>query len=104
VRAALVVWLPALAPLASGTLRGCGDCQTRYLLALPTVPGVLVPVLCGLDDAWFFLAGGVAALGLFGLVALCLHELPRLPARVVQVLVVLAVAGEAIGFAHALRA
>jgi hypothetical protein len=34
-------------------LRGSDHAAAAYLLSLPIVPGVLVPVLCNLDGAWF---------------------------------------------------
>ena len=104
VRAVLVVWLPALVPIATGTLRGCGHCLQSYLLSLPLVPGVLAPVLLGLDDAVFFVVAGVVTLLVFVVTALAVYELPRPLARVVELVVVLAVAFEAIGYANALRA
>jgi hypothetical protein len=51
VRAAAMVWLPTLAPVVTGMLSGCGHCATTYWLSLPTVPGLLAPVLLQLDDA-----------------------------------------------------
>jgi hypothetical protein len=103
-RAATVLWLPPLVPVGLGLLADCGHCGATYLLLLPIVPGVLVPVLLGLDDAWFGIAGAAVTLALFGVVAVALRELPRALAIATQALVSAAVAFEAIGLAYALRA
>lgn len=104
VRAAGALWLPVLVPLATGMLRGCGHCQASYLLSLPLVPGVLPPALVGLDGAAFFVAAGVVTLAAFAALAAALHALPRALGHVVAGLAAAAVAFEAIGYAHALRA
>ncbi len=103
-QAACTVWLPVLTPVVTGMLRDSSHAQETYLLSFPLVPGILVPVLCNLDDAWFLVAGGLVTLALFAVVALALRELPRPFRLAVQVVVVLAVALESIGFANALRA
>ncbi|MFY9343075.1 MAG: hypothetical protein WAT39_11330 [Planctomycetota bacterium] len=103
-QAACTVWLPVLTPVVTGMLRGSTHAQQMYLLSFPLVPGILVPVLLNLDDAWFFIAGGVVTLALFAVVVLALRELPRKFGFAVQAVVVLAVAAEAIGYTNALRA
>ncbi len=103
-RAAAVSWLPALAPIVTGMLRDCGQCLQAYLLSLPLVPGILAPVLLGLDDTLFFVAGGAATLALFGGLTVALRELPRALGLALQATVVLGVAFAAIGYANALRA
>jgi len=103
-RAAATVWLPTLAPIVTGMLSGCGHCATSYWLSLPVVPGVLLPLLLQLDDALFFVVGGLVALLLFALTALLLRELPAKAGYAAQAIVALAVAFESVGFAAALRA
>jgi hypothetical protein len=103
-RAACTLWLPVLVPVVTGMLRDCSHCLTNYLLCSPLVPGILVPVLCNLDGAAFFVVGGVMTLLLFALVALLLRELPRGFGYVAQAIVTVLIAFEAIGFAGALRA
>ncbi len=103
-RAAAASWLPTLVPILFGLLRDCGHCQGSYLLSLPIVPGVLLPALCQLDDAWFFVVGGATTLALFAGLALLLRELPVRLGWVAQGLAAVLVAFEAIGFAMALRA
>ena len=104
VRAAATLWIPVLVPVVTGMLHECSHCQTTYLLCLPLVPGIVVPVLCNQDDAWFFVVGAVVTLAMFGVTALLLRELPRGLGHVVQAIVVLLIAAESIGFANALRA
>ncbi len=104
VRAACTLWLPVLVPVVTGMLRDCGHCLTNYLLCSPLVPGIMVPVLCNLDDAAFFVVGGVVTLLLFGLVTLLLRELPRAFGYAAQAIVTVLITFEAIGFASALRA
>lgn len=104
VRAAATVWLPTLAPVVTGMLSSCGHCATTYWLALPTVPGLLAPVLLQLDDAPFFVVGGLVALLLFALTALLLRELPAKAGYAAQAIVALAVAFESVGLAMAMRA
>jgi hypothetical protein len=103
-RAALVVWLPVLVPIVTGMLRDCGHCQSTYWMTSPMVPGVLVPVLLRSEDAGFVGVGVLATLAFHGVVAVLLRELPRAAGVVVQGIVALAVAGEAVAFAYALRA
>lgn len=103
-QAALWTWLPALLPLPLGMLRDCGHCLSSYAMSLPIVPGVLAAVLINIDDAWFFVVGGVVALGLYALLVLLLRELPRGCARVASIVVAVVVALQAVGFASALRA
>jgi hypothetical protein len=102
-RSAATVWTPALVPVVTGMLHECSHCQTTYLLSLPLVPGMVVPVLLRLDDAWFVVGGAVATLVVFGVTALMLRELPRALGYVVQAIVALLIAFEAIGFANSLR-
>jgi hypothetical protein len=102
-QAALTLWLPVVVPLVTGMLRDCDHCLQNYLLSLPLVPGILVPVLLGLDDALFFVVGGAATLLCFATVWAVL-QLPSPWHRVLQVVVVLAVTAESIGYATALRA
>lgn len=104
VRAAATVWLPTLAPVVTGMLSGCGHCATNYWLSLPTVPGLLAPVLLQLEDAPFFVVGGLVALLLFALTALLLRELPAKLGYAAQAVVALAVALESVGVAAAMRA
>jgi hypothetical protein len=104
VRAVCALWLPVLVPIATGVLRGCGHCQTSYVLSVPVVPGVLVPAMLGLDDAAFVVVAGAATLAAFAVLTIALHELPRWLGHVVQGLAAVLVAFEAIGYAHALRA
>ena len=104
VRAAATVWLPTLVPIVTGMLSGCGHCATTYWLSLPTVPGLLAPVLLQLDDAPFFVVGGLVALLLFALTALLLRELPPKLGYAAQAIVALAVAFESVGLAMAMRA
>lgn len=104
VRAALTVWLPTLVPIVAGMLSGCGHCASTYGRMLPIVPGVLVPVVAGLEHTAFVVVGAVVALALFALTALLLRELPRRLGYFAQGVVALAVAGEAIALAVAMRA
>lgn len=104
VRAAATVWLPTLAPVVTGMLSGCGHCATTYWLALPTVPGLLVPALLQLQGAPFFGVGGLVALLLFALTGLLLRELPAKAGYAAQAIVALAVAFESVGLAMAMRA
>lgn len=103
-QAALTLWLPVLVPPVTGMLRDCSHCVQSYLQSAVLVPGILVPVLLRLDDAWFGVVGGAATLLLFACLWLLLLELPRRWGWFVQAVVVLAITFEAIGFAHALRA
>ncbi len=98
------VWLPVLTPVVLGTLQGCGHCVSTYWLFSPMVPGVLVPVLLQLDDVSFVAVGLLVTLLLFGLLSLALRELPRPWSFVAQWMMMLAVGGQAFGFACALRA
>ncbi len=102
--AAITLWLPALVPIVTGMLRECEHCAQSYLLCLPLVPGILVPTLLRLDDAWFFVVAGLCTLLLFAGLAFALHRLRRPLAFALQVAVVLAVTAEAIGFTNLLRA
>lgn len=102
--AAGTLWLPVLVPLLTGMLRDCDHCLQNYLLCCVLVPGILAPVLLGLDDAWFVVVGGATTLVLFVGLWVALHELPRWWRWALQAVVVLAISFEAIGFAHALRA
>lgn len=104
VRAAATVWLPTLVPVVTGMLSGCGHCASTYWLSLPTVPGLLAPVLLQLDDAPFFVVGGLVALLLFALTALLLRELPAKAGYAAQAIVAIAVAFESVGIAMAMRA
>lgn len=104
VRAATTVWLPTLAPVVTGMLSGCGHCAATYWLSLPTVPGLLAPVLLQLDDAPFYVAGGLVALLLFALTALLLRELPAKAGYAAQAIVAVGVAIESVGIAAAMRA
>ena len=101
--AAITLWGPALVPLVTGMLRECGHCTQSYLLSLPLVPGIIVPVVLRLDDAGFFVVGGVCTLLAWSGLAVALQRLRRPFAAALQVAVVLAVAAEAIGFAKLLR-
>jgi drug/metabolite transporter (DMT)-like permease len=60
-------------------------------------------VLLQLHDVWFGVVGGLASLAVFGLTAVLLRELPRGLGRFVQTIVVLLMALEAFGLAHAMR-
>lgn len=102
--AALALWLPVLAPLAAGMFRDCGHCAVTYLLSLPLVPGTIVPALLRLDDAAFVAVAGLATLAAFAGVWWLLARLRRPWTWVVQAIVALLVAFEAIGYANALRA
>ncbi len=104
VRAACTVWLPTLVPVAFGMLRDCSHCATNYWLSLPTVPGLLAPVLLQLQDVPFFVVGGLVALLLFALTALLLRELPPKLGYAAQAIVALGVALESVGIAAAMRA
>ena len=104
VRAAATVWLPTLVPVAFGMLRDCSHCATNYWLSLPTVPGLLAPVLLQLQDALFFVVGGLVALLLFALTSLLLRELPPKLGYAAQAIVALGVALESVGIAAAMRA
>jgi hypothetical protein len=107
-RAALVLWLPALLPLAVGPLGGCGHCTRTYSAILPIVPAVVVPALAGAEGVWFGVAGGVATAAVFGTLATALRELTgrgrRWLARGASAVVALVIAAEALAFATALRA
>ena len=104
VRAALTVWLPTLAPIVAGMLSGCGHCASTYWLMVPIVPGVLVAAAIGLQNTAFVVVGAVVTLGLFALTTLLLRELPRRLGYFAQGVMALAVAGEAIALAVAMRA
>jgi len=101
--AALTLWLPALAPFVLGPLRECSHCIRTYAICLPIVPGVIVPIATGLDDAWFFVGGAATALVLVSVLVVVLREMPRPWATGIQVVVALGVAAEALGFAALLR-
>ncbi|MBL8730463.1 MAG: hypothetical protein JNM25_18740 [Planctomycetes bacterium] len=103
-QAALTLWLPVLVPLVTGMLGDCDHCLRGYLLSSALVPGVIVPALLQLDDAAFFVVGGGATLLLFAALWWSLHRLAAPWNRVLQAVVGLAIAAEAIGFANALRA
>ena len=90
-------------PFVAGPLTECGHCVRIYAACLPIVPGVLVPALCRLEDAWFFVAAGVVALVLFATLTLVLRELPRPWSLVAQAVGALAIGAEACGFASLLR-
>lgn len=102
--AAAVLWLPALLPLFSSVLREESHCLWTYLAMLPLVPGAIVAALLHAAGGWFV----VAAAAPTALALVCLYaagrEMPRAWLRVVQALVVIAVAVEGFGLAHALRA
>src|SRR5690606_28139383 len=102
--AALALWLPALVPLVGGLLGACAQCTATYLLSLPLVPGTIVPALLRLDDAAFVAVAGLATLAAFAGVWWLLARLRRPWTWVVQAIVALLVAFEAIGYANALRA
>lgn len=102
--AGLTVWLPVAVPLVVGPLHECGHCVSTYLSCAPIVPGVLAPVLFDLRGAWFYVAGVLVALLLFGGLGLVLRELPRPGSVVAQWVVIVAVALQAYVFALALRA
>lgn len=102
--AALTLWVPVLVPIVTGMLGGSSHALQNYLLCLPLVPGIIVPTLLQLDDAWYMIVAGLATLLLFAVVCWLLSRLRRGPAIAVQVAVVLAVTFEAIGFANALLA
>lgn len=101
--AAATLWLPTLLPALAGMLADCGHCATNYWLSLPVAPGLLAPVALGLDDAAFFVVGGVATLALFGVVAIVLLEAPRWLAVATNAAAALLSAATALGYAHALR-
>lgn len=102
--AAAVLWLPALLPVCFGVLREESHCLWTYLAMLPLVPGAIVAVLLHADGVWFGVAAAAPTLlALLGLYAAG-REMPRALLRVVQALVVVAVAVEGFGLAHALRA
>ncbi|MCA8966236.1 MAG: hypothetical protein H6838_04680 [Planctomycetes bacterium] len=102
--AALTVWLPVLTPVVLGTLDGCGHCVSTYWTYSPIVPGVLVPVVLQVGDGWFAVVGVLVALLLFGGLSLVLRELPPPWSFLAQWVMMLAVGGQAYGFACALRA
>lgn len=102
--AALTIWSPCLVPFVAGPLRECGHCVGTYAACLPIVPGVIVPVLWDFQGAWFFFGGAALfTLGLLGVLALVLREVPRPWSLAVQAVVALAIAAEAYGFASLLR-
>jgi hypothetical protein len=101
--AAGTVWVPTAVPLAFGML-GESSSALRYLLFLPAIPGVITPVLRGLDGFWFVLAAVVPTLLAFGGLAVAVRRLPRALLHIVQGLLMTLIALEAIGFANALRA
>jgi hypothetical protein len=102
--AALTLYVPVMMPVLLGMLRDCGHCATQYWLSAPVVPGVLVSLLLGLDDAWFFLVAGAVTAALFGVLALAMRELPLPWSAAVQAPAIGFVGLQAIGFAAALRA
>jgi len=102
--AALTLWLPVLVPLLTGMLRDCGHCVQSYLLSYVLVPGILVPALLHLDDAAFVVVGGLTTVLLFAGLWRALCRLSAPWNRALQAVVVLAIAVESIGYAHALRA
>jgi hypothetical protein len=102
-RAVFTLWLPVAVPLVTGMLSGCGHCSTTYLLCAPIVPGILAGVLFDLQEAWFFVVGGLVTLAMWALLALLLRELPRAFGHVVQGIAALAITAASIGFAQALR-
>ncbi len=102
--AAVTLWAPALVPLLFGPLRECDHCVHTYLVCLPIVPGVLLPAFARLDGVWFFVAGALVTVVLFGGVTSVVRHLRRPSASAVQVAVVLAVLAESLGFANLLRA
>jgi hypothetical protein len=102
--AAGTLWVPTVVPLALGMLSGSSHALQGYLLFLPTIPGILAPVLFGLDDFWFVLVAVLPTLAMFGGLAVAAREMPRGLLYVVQGVVMTLIAFEAIGFAYALRA
>lgn len=103
VLAALTSWGPCLVPFVAGPLHECSHCVHTYAVCLPIVPGVIVPVLCNLDDAWFFVAGALVALAVFSTLTFVLRELPRPWSLGVQAIAALAIGAEAYGFASLVR-
>lgn len=98
------LWLPCLMPIVLGILRDCSHCMITYLQLFAIVPGVIVPVLLRLEDAWFGVAGaGVTLAALVGLYAAA-RQMPRAWLYALQVLVMLLVGLEAIALAQLLRA
>jgi hypothetical protein len=101
--AALTIWGPCLAPFVAGPLRECDHCVGTYAACLPIVPGVILPVLCNFQSAWFFVAAALVTLALLGVLSLALRELPRPWSLGVQAVVAVAIGAEACGFASLLR-
>lgn len=102
--AAATLWLPTAAPMVLGIMRDSHSAATSYLLFLPTIPGVIFPVLLGLDDLWFVLAAAAPTLAALAALYAAARELPRRWLHAAQGLAMALVALEAIGFAHALCA
>ena len=100
--AAGTLWVPTAVPLVLGMPGDSGGALRDYLLSLPLIPGIVVPVLCGLDGFWLVLAAALPALAAFGVLAVLARELPRPLLYVVQGVVMTLVACESIGFAYAL--
>lgn len=101
--AAATIWVPCLLPAVLGMLRDCSHCLWAFAKLFVIVPGVLVPVLAQLDDAWFGCAGAAVTLALLVVYYLAARELPRRWLHAAQALGVVAIGLEAIVLAYLLR-
>lgn len=102
--AALVLWLPALAPLLTGMLREESHGFWTYVAMLPVLPGTIVAALLPAQGAWFVVAAAVPTL-LLGVVLYAVgREAPRWLLVGCHGLVAALLVAEAVGFAWALRA
>ena len=101
--AAATIWAPCLLPLVAGSLCDCSHCLWTYFKLFAIVPGVLLPTLAQLDDAWFGVAGAATTLALLGVYYLAARELPQRWLYAAQSLALLAIGAESLALAYALR-
>ena len=101
--AAATLWLPTLVPLALGMLQD-GDVVSRYLQFVPVLPGIVPAVLTGADGVLLVVVALLVTVVAVAVLYVLMRELPRRIGYPVQGLVMVLVALQSVGFAHALLA
>lgn len=100
-RAALALWLPALAAFVASPLAECDHCVRNYLAILPVFPGFFAGIWLG-HGVWAIVLAGAATLVLLALLATLFGVAGRRwPWLAVPVALV--AGAQAIGLGHLLR-